>query len=124
MFDYYLVIADGGYKNNLAYGSFKVFDNRGLTIGQKQFIIGIGTNNQAEYIALITSLHRFKRKELQRVVVIMDSKLIINQVKGIWRCRDKRLVELREKAREIMSKFEYVDLRYTPGKYIKQKLGH
>ena len=124
MSDYYLGISDGGYKNNLAYGSFKVFDNRVLTIGQKQFIIGIGTNNQAEYIALITALHWCKRKELQRVVVIMDSKLIINQVKGIWRCRDKRLVELRGKARDIMSKFEYVDLRYTPGKYIKQKLGH
>jgi ribonuclease HI len=118
------MIADGGYKNNLAYGSFKVYDNNGEMVGEKQFVVGIGTNNQAEYIALINALYWCKRNDIKRVVVVMDSKLIINQVKKIWRCKDKRLVKLRDTVWEVMNDLEYVEIMYTPGKYIKQKLGH
>ncbi|KKN54337.1 hypothetical protein LCGC14_0593150 [marine sediment metagenome] len=122
--DYHLVIADGGFKNNLAYGSFKIYNDRGLTVGQKQFIIGLGTNNRAEYIALLNALSWCLENDVTQVVVMMDSKLIINQVKKIWRCRDKKLVSLRDQIWALMGKFEYFELTYTPGKYIKQKLGH
>ena len=120
----YLVISDGGYKNGLAYGSFRVFDDSGLTIEHKQFTIGNVTNNQAEYIAILNALTWCRDNEISPVVVFTDAKLIINQVTGEWRCLDTRMKALCKKTRDRMSEVGNVRIQYVPNKFIKQKLGH
>ena len=120
----YLVISDGGYKNGLTYGSFRVFDDEGLTIEHKQFTIGIGTNNQAEYISLLNALAWCRDNNLDSVVLFTDSKLVVNQVSGEWGCRDSRMKALCKKTRNMMETVGDVRIQYVPNKFIKQKLGH
>lgn len=121
---HHLIICDGGYKNNLTYASFKVFDCEGNLLKHGTFVIGHGTNNVAEYQALILALQWCAEQKLSSIVVFMDSKLIINQVTGKWRCYDKRLLRLRGLARNLIGMFDSFNIRYMPNKYIKQKLGH
>jgi ribonuclease HI len=121
---HHLIICDGGYKNNLTYASFKVFDGEGNLMKHGTFVIGQGTNNVAEYQSLILALRWCISEEIKNVVVFMDSKLIINQVVGKWRCYNKRLLMLRKNVRNLLDNFENFSIKYMPNKYIKQKLGH
>lgn len=120
----HLVVSDGGYRNGLAYGSFRVFNDRGLTIEHKQFTIGNVTNNQAEYIAMLNALTWCRDNEINPVVVFTDSKLVVNQVAGEWRCLDSRMKALCKKTRTKMNEVGDVRIQYVPNKFIKQKLGH
>jgi len=121
---YHLVIADGGKRDGLAYGSFKVYDDRGNLVGHKQHIFGLGTSNQAEYRSLLMALTWCLNRNMLNIVVMMDSKLTIDQVNGDSECRDRILRLLHAKAIDLVAQFDYFELGYMPNKYIKQKLGH
>ena len=121
---YHLVVTDGGKKDGLVYGSFKVYDDKGHEVGHRQWIYGLGTSNQAEYRALIVALTWCLNHDIMSVVVIMDSKLIINQVLENWECRNVILKQLNLRAKELIESFESFNISYMPERYIKQKLGH
>ena len=124
MTEYHLVVSDGGYKNGLAYGSFRIFDSKGLTITHNRFIIGIGTNNQAEYIALLNALTWCLKNDIRKVACLTDSKMVVNQVTGKSRQIDRRMRQLCAKVRKKAEQFETFEINYIPERYIKQKLGH
>jgi len=121
---YHLVVADGGKKDGLAYGSFKVFNDRGYLIAHRQRIFGLGTSNQAEYKSLIMALTYCINYGIMDISVIMDSKLTINQVKGKWGCEDKFLKRLNKIAKERVARLDSFSISYMPERFIKQKLGH
>ena len=122
--DYYLVISDGGYKNGLAYGSFRVFNSRGLTTTHNRIIIGLGTSNQSEYIALLIAMRWCIDNGIRNAVFFTDSKLVVKQVLGEWRCLNHNLRKLCKKVRSVSSEFDSFEVNYISEKYIKQKLGH
>jgi len=45
----------------------------------------MGTNNQAEYIAVMAAVEKLKTLDPSRVTVYSDSKLVINQIAGKWK---------------------------------------
>ena len=55
-----------------------------------------GTNNEAEYRALIFLLEEVKRRGIEEIKIFGDSLLVINQVSVRWRVREQRLRELAE----------------------------
>lgn len=59
------------------------------------------TNNVAEYTGLIRGLERAAALGLRDFEVRGDSKLVIFQVRGAWRVRDKKLGPLFLRAREL-----------------------
>lgn len=122
--EHYLVISDGGKKNGMTYGSFKVIDTGGLTKKHKQFIIGLGTNNQSEYIALLNALKWCLENGIKSVVAVTDSRLVVKQVNGDWRCDSRKMKNLCSKVKDYTREFDSFELHFVPGKYIKQKLGH
>lgn len=66
---------------------------------RKGFFIGNKTNNQAEYYALIVALYYIKEElasqsEKPTITVISDSELLINQMKGVYRVRNEKLLPL------------------------------
>jgi superfamily II DNA or RNA helicase/ribonuclease HI len=75
--------------------------------------LGEGTNNQAEYQAVIKGLEyvqqKFLREEtekLQDIAVLTDSQLVINQVSDVDRVNEPELWELCYKVREIIEFFK------------------
>lgn len=65
------------------------------------------SNNVAEYSALIHALEWLLSENYNQSPVIIrgDSKLIINQITGIFKVKAFRIIELHEKAMNLMSNF-------------------
>lgn len=62
--------------------------------------IGHGTNNIAEYTALLEALQFIKDNSIRVAEINSDSNLMVNQVNGSWRCKDSTLLKLCEKAQK------------------------
>lgn len=61
--------------------------------------LGIKTNNQAEYIALIVGVKYAHTLGANGLDIFTDSKLVLNQMKDLWYIRERRLYDLRHEAR-------------------------
>ena len=67
--------------------------------------LGVATNNQAEYQALIEGLKAMKDWDFDRLEVCMDSRLVVEQVNGKWRVKEPELKELHRQATELLKQF-------------------
>ena len=76
--------------------------------------LGILTNNQAEYEALITALQSAKELKRNHIKIYTDSSLLANQINGNWRVRDSKIQVLYKKARELIEEFEQIEIEYIP----------
>jgi hypothetical protein len=76
------------------------------------------TNNVAEYEALILGLNTLKELKAKRIVVHGDSKLVINQVKGIYQTKHPRMRAYMNEILELLEGFTEYDVSLIPrGKY-------
>ena len=104
---------DGGASPNpgCGGGGFYLIDDRGHEITREA--VGIFpytnvTNNQAEYIGLITGLLEAESQGLRRLAAKGDSELVINQMNGYYEARSDRIVALNQYANEIERRFQRV----------------
>ena len=74
--------------------------------------IGEGTNNIAEYSALIRGLEEIKKlkKPGDRIMVFVDSLLILRQAKGDWQVRKEELKPLCERARGLINEIGNIEI--------------
>jgi ribonuclease HI len=108
-FDYKLNF-DGCSKGNpgLA-GAGAVIYNFDKECWSDTFFVGENaTNNHAEYAGLILGLRRAKIMGIKCLKVEGDSLLVINQMKGLYKCKSINLLELYEKAKELESHFDII----------------
>lgn len=75
--------------------------------------IGQGTNNEAEYQALLAGLRHALRLGFWNLDVVSDSLLVVNQIKGAWAVKDKGLARLHREAKLLLSLFPFATLRHT-----------
>ena len=83
--------------------------------GEKKEIkkyLGIGTNNQAEYKALITALENLKKYSEEEISIFTDSQLIANQINGLWKVKDSDLSKLFIKAKNYLKKFKKITITH------------
>ena len=74
------------------------------------------TNNVAEYMGLLKGLERAVEKGYwtDPVEVFGDSKLVIMQISGNWRVRDRKLAPLYLMARELADRFPSARFTWVP----------
>lgn len=56
------------------------------------------TNNVAEYAGLLLGIKGLTEISVEQCLICGDSKLVLNQLCGLWRCKDAKLAALRERA--------------------------
>ncbi|NVM02289.1 MAG: ribonuclease HI family protein, partial [Candidatus Helarchaeota archaeon] len=56
--------------------------------------IGVNTSNVSEYKALIYGVEKVKALNPSKLKIYSDSKLMVNQIKGKYKVRNPRLIEL------------------------------
>ncbi len=73
------------------------------------------SNNVAEYSAVLRALKWLdERKEHDAQIVIRgDSKLIVNQLKGEYKVKSLRIVELFHEAKKLLSKFKNLRIEWV-----------
>jgi ribonuclease HI len=119
---------DGGYDNvrkRNGYGSFAIFDDQDNQISLVRFKIPeANSNNEAEYISLITLLTWLEVNDMANqtdvIIIMTDSRLMVNQISGEWDIRADNLKPLLERVKLS----DKMVLRWTPRKNIVKVLGH
>ena len=76
--------------------------------------IGMGTNNEAEYAALMAILDAAITAKAPALVVHGDSQLVIKQVNGEWFIKAKELVPMCKTVLELKAQIPSVILRWIP----------
>jgi ribonuclease HI len=79
-------------------------------IWEDHFFVGENaTNNHAEYAGLILGLQQAVLMGIKNLTVEGDSLLVINQMKGKYKCNSQNLIELYDKAKGLENKFENIN---------------
>ena len=76
--------------------------------------IGIATNNVAEYTAAIRGLERARDLGGTEVHLRSDSKLLIEQLAGRWKIKNKNLIVLHREVRALVDVFDHVTFEHVP----------
>jgi len=72
--------------------------------------IGITTNNQAEYTAVSLALEAAKKHADRNTAInfYMDSMLVVNQMNGVYKIKNRDLWPIHQEIRELMKEFKAV----------------
>jgi len=76
--------------------------------------IGRGTNNEAEYKALIAALDHLLAEEISEVKIHTDSQLVASQMNGLWKVKDPKLRILHSEAKKLVSSLTTLEIEYVP----------
>ncbi len=108
--------ADGGSRGNPgpSASGFVLLDMNDEVILKSGVYLGITTNNQAEYQALKFGLEQAQKLGASEVDVYMDSLLVINQMKGIFKVRNRDLWPIHESIKGIAKHFKKVMYTHVP----------
>jgi ribonuclease HI/pterin-4a-carbinolamine dehydratase len=108
--------ADGGSRGNpgpSASGFVLLGMDDEILLSQGEYL-GITTNNQAEYQALKFGLEEAVHLGAQTVHVYMDSLLVVNQMKGIFKVKNRDLWPIHESIKETAKKLTRVSYTHVP----------
>jgi ribonuclease HI len=75
--------------------------------------IGIGTNNIAEYMALLELVYEIRRRKIESVQIQGDSALVINQVNGVWRAKNPTMKEYRDRVLSVLNEIKDWNLKHV-----------
>jgi probable phosphoglycerate mutase len=82
--------------------------------------LGVQTNNVAEYTAVVRALALAEELGGQAVELLLDSKLIVEQLHGRWRVKDAKLIPLHTQARATLGRFARWSATHVPRAQNKQ----
>lgn len=101
----YIVYSDGGARGNpgpAGYGAY-ICDGQGNPLIEAAGYIDHTTNNVAEYNGLILALETVASlDDAPMVLVRADSRLVVNQMQGNWKIKDRNIAQLVAKAQSII----------------------
>jgi probable phosphoglycerate mutase len=114
---HFIVEADGGSRNNpgeAAYGAVVIDPESGEVIVECAELIGIASNNVAEYSGLVAGLEAVRALDPEATVLVkMDSKLVVEQMSGRWKIKHPDMRALAMKARDVLP-YENVEYQWIP----------
>lgn len=96
-----------------------ILDDEGKTHEVKK-AIGIATNNQAEYLALIETLKQAHALGGEVLQVFADSELVVRQMTGVYQVKDMKLIPLYKEAAALARSFKKVTFRHVPREMNKE----
>lgn len=116
----YQIYTDGGSRGNPGPAAIGVIVE-GQDIGRKEYgeSIGVATNNEAEYQAVIFGLKKLKQligntdAEKSHVVFIMDSELLVKQLNNEYKVKEEKIQKLFLEVHNLRLDFKKVDFKHV-----------
>lgn len=125
------IVFDGGSLGNPGdgYGSYRLAEPGGDWLPPVKLDYGSPvTNNEAEYRTLTEGLRALAElcgdPSSARVVVLGDSRLVLEQLAGRWRVRAANLRPFHAEAKAEVGRFGEVELRWQGRERSVELLGH
>ena len=112
----FTAFVDGAARGNPDFAGIGVviLNPDGLVVDELSKGIGKRTNNVAEWRALIEAMKWAVRRGETPLSVRSDSKLVVQQMRGRWRVKDRRLRQLHAEARELAALLPRFEIRWIP----------
>jgi len=113
------VFTDGGSRGNPgpSAGAFVILDMADIVVKKNGKYLGVTTNNLAEYHSLKGGLEAAVAMGAKIVHVYMDSLLVINQMKGIYKIKNPELIPVHQAVRALLPSFQQVQFTHVPREY-------
>lgn len=111
------LFTDGGSRGNPGQAAIACIIEdplHGTVLKEYEEVIGITTNNVAEYRALIKGLDIARAFHPNRLICHLDSELIVKQLNGEYRVRMPSLQSFVEEIRTLMQEFPDVVFTFIP----------
>lgn len=112
------IFTDGGSRGNpgpsasgyIIYNKYKEILESGGSY------IGITSNNQAEYTAVLLALRAARQfaGESDTILCNIDSLLVVNQMNGLYKIKNRELWPINQQIRELMKEFKQVRFNHIP----------
>lgn len=111
-----VIYTDGAARGNPGpAGIGAVIQNEeGEVLSEISSFLGQGTNNIAEYTALVTALEKAAALKAREVLLYTDSELVVKQIKGEYRVKNEGLKPLYRKAKELIQQFDLFTIVHIP----------
>ena len=107
----YQLFCDGASRSNPGDASIGIsilLDGKEVhTISKK---IGIATNNEAEYQALIDGLNYCVDNSIKEIEVFLDSNLVVEQVNKNFKVKAGNLKVLNSKVDDLIQEFNFIEI--------------
>ena len=108
------VFCDGASRSNPGDASIGIsilLDGKEVhTISKK---IGIATNNEAEYQALIDGLNYCVDNSIKEIQVFLDSNLVVEQVNKNFKVKAGNLKVLNSKVDDLIQEFNFIEINHV-----------
>lgn len=101
---------DGASRGNpgIAGAGALLVDDDGTVVWETARFLGKKTNNEAEYMALILLLNAARERNVTKLKIYGDSKLVISQVSKQWKINLPHLRALAQEAWELMEGMQVI----------------
>jgi len=105
--------ASRGNPGNSAW-AYLILGTGGQDLSKQAGYIGKATNNQVEYFAVIRALQKTIEITDRRIKHFSDSQLIVNQLNGNWKVKNRELSRLFRRVRKLEKHFTSVSHTHVP----------
>ena len=111
----FIINTDGAARGNPGPAGLGVVikNDAGEIVAEIAKYFGEATNNQAEYAALLEALKKAVELKCSDVELRLDSELVVNQLKGIYKVKHEGLKPLFEEAKGLLRKFGTCNIKHV-----------
>lgn len=115
------MFADGGSRGNPgpSASGYVLMTESDQVLVERGVYLGVTTNNQAEYQAVKLGLEEALARGAKEVAIYLDSLLVVNQMNGIFKVRNRDLWPIHEAIKELRGKFEDTTFTHVPREFNK-----
>lgn len=114
----YIVYTDGGSRGNPgpSASAYVIYNNQRQILESGGSYIGITSNNQAEYTAVLLALKALAdvAQSTDTILFNLDSLLVVNQMNGLYKIKNRELWPLNQQIRDLMKQFKEVRFNHVP----------
>ena len=99
-----VIYSDGGSRGNPGPSAYAIVVTKdGKILHEHSEFLGTNTNNYAEYRGLIAAISKALELKENDVEFIMDSELVIKQMRGEYKVKSANIMELHKDAKALSS---------------------
>ncbi|MBL7053784.1 ribonuclease HI family protein [Patescibacteria group bacterium] len=111
-----IIYTDGCSKGNpgRAGAGVVIYNDKKQVIKEIAKFLGVKTNNQAEYEALIIGLNQVRKMKATQVDCYLDSQLVVNHINGKYKIKNPELGFLFIKVWNLCQVFDKINFYHIP----------
>ena len=113
--------SDGGSRGNPgpSAAGYVLLDMDDKILADEGVYLGVTTNNQAEYTALKLGLKAALKLGAREVDCYLDSLLVVNQMRGIFKIKNRDLWPVHGAIKDLVGRFKHVHFTHVPREHNK-----